>query len=136
MSVLVFVAVMAAVMLVVMAVVMVVVPAVFLGTYEIYWSGTCIVLAAVLAPFFRMTGWNMHINWFGIHVSRLMDNSHRLGIKHRRRIVVDVDSTVHAGCHLARNRYADIHIARISQCRTTGERKCHDFQNNVFHDRS
>ena len=137
MSVLVFVAVMAAVMVVVMAAAMIVVPTVFLGSYEIYRSGTCIVFAAVLAPFFLMAGRNMHINWRGIHVSRFANNGHRLRIIHGGRgRVADVDSTVHAGCHLARNRYADIQIARISQCLTSGERKCSDFLNNVFHDRS
>ena len=64
------------------------------------------VATAVTAPVARMTGWHPHID--GLHLRHHRAAPHRLGIKHLRRRIADIDLTVNPGRQLPGNGATDI----------------------------
>ena len=92
---------------------------IFSTPYKVHRLGAGIVFMAVLAPFLRMAGRNIHVNRRGR--TRLAHNHDGLLVDDRWRRIADIDTAIDARADFAGNSDAYIDIVRMGGRQTQRE---------------
>lgn len=108
---------------------------VFLGPDEVHATVTSVILVAMPVPVAGMVGWHVQVDrleWSGFRW-RLLDD-HGLGVYECWRWPVgQVDSSIHAGCNFAGDRYGNAEISGTRKGRYDAEAEsCEDGVTNRF----